>query len=534
VIPILGLTAAGGYVMWRLLVALFGDRPANLIPLAVFLLCPLSLRAAFWLTAAWTIIPLQFFIPAVLLAVLWYVRAPDRRRLALAGVAYAGALLSWEKALLILPLTAMFVLLYLGEGTGRARLSAVTRGTWRLWAVLGGLTAPYLAWYLTVSHWSTGQHLSASGAWRLVQVALGTTLAPMYLGGPWGVAPPPGGKAAVLVLPLGVRFLTWVGLALLIAVSIVLCRQAWRAWAMLGAYVALCIALVVAGRLGILGAAIGLDTRYLADSVPVLALALALAFSAPIDRRGDPGWDRRQLVVNVAGRDAVPLRARSERALRWGALAVVAAYAISAMVTGTKVANQAATYSVRPWFATVRTAIARHPAASVYDGWLPAAALPAILDPGATRLSRALGPIARDVRWDAPSGAMLAFDPDGHLVPAVVRPVTAAEPGPVPSCGYLVSRAPVTIAFPRRLGPLTWGVLLRYFTDERATGWVAVGAVRQDVKFDAGVHALTLVTRGPLAAVRVWGGGARVCVARVQAGTMAARPPAPPGAGSSG
>jgi len=46
VFPVLLLTLAGGVLMWKFLVALFGDRPATLIPLAFLMLCPLTVPAA--------------------------------------------------------------------------------------------------------------------------------------------------------------------------------------------------------------------------------------------------------------------------------------------------------------------------------------------------------------------------------------------------------------------------------------------------------------------------------------------------------
>src|SRR5207302_9482834 len=79
-------------------------------------------------------------------------------------------------------------------------------------------------------------------------------------------------------------------------------RQAWRGCILPGVYLALCLGPVASGRRNVIGSVIGLSSRYVGDWVPVLALALALAYAVPLDRRGDPSWRRREGPRRLAAR----------------------------------------------------------------------------------------------------------------------------------------------------------------------------------------------------------------------------------------
>ncbi|HEX9313110.1 MAG TPA: hypothetical protein VGA30_09885 [Actinomycetota bacterium] len=525
VAPVLIATFLGGVLMWRLLRALFGDRPANFIPLAVFMLCPLSVPPALWWAASLQTILLQVFIVATLFVVLRYVRAPSTWRLVTAGLVYAGALLFWEKALLILPLVVLFVALFLGEGTGRARLRSVSVRRWHLWAVLAGISAPYTAWYVSTARWQLTDRATFSELVQLSKTAVGSTVIPTFLGGPWAAS-----RGVLYQLASFPRLLTWAVAAAVVGVSLLFRRPAWRAWVLLGVYVGLDIALVASGRLGLIGPVIGLGARYFADSVPVFALALALAFMAPIERRNDPAWGGRVLVLDLGpqGRiKSLDLTSFGRSAARWGGslmrrwlvIAVVLAYAVSAMITSSRMAGVAGTFSARQWFATVRSNLALHQDASIVDGYLPRVIPPALF-PDAAKESRALAPIAPHVRWNAPAESMLIFDQDGRLRPAEVGRLASAEPGPVFGCGYLVNGEPVTAPLKHQLFSWTWGVKLSYLSNRPAPGFVTVDGDRQLVSFLPGRHTLTLVHAGTATAVTIEAGGSRVCVGDVVVGDL--------------
>jgi hypothetical protein len=531
VFPLLIVSLVGGLLMWRFLRALFGDRPANLIPLAVFMLCPLTLSPALWWTTALALIPQQAFIVAALFAALLYVREPSRRRLIVLGLAYVGGLLFWQKALLILPILVPFVLLYLGEGTGRVRMRNVSLGLWKMWAMLGLITATYMAWYLTVAEWQFGNHPTMSRVWRLTSIIFRYNIAPTYLGGPWSVPRHPVWNLELRQLPSLPLFLTWVAFGAIVGVSLVVRRQAWRAWTLPLTYIGSCIVLVAAARLNSwVGPLVGLDARYVADSVPVFALALGLAFLVPLERRRDPMWARRVIVIDVeAERSSEGSQRHRDDAATWRrawptprrfALAIVLIYAVSSLITGTRMAGLADAGSEKEWIATVKSEVASHPGASILDGHLPPNVLPAFWFPQAARLSRALGPIASGIRWDAPAEHILSFDATGHLRPVEVAHTSLIAPGPTRGCGYLVSRAPLTIPLDRARPAWRWGVQLLYFTNADADGYVTVDGDRQRVRFLRGPHSLTLTHFGKATSVTIQAGGYPVCVGSTWVGLL--------------
>ncbi len=532
VTPVLLTTFVGGVLMWKFLRALFGDRPANLVPLAVFMLCPLSVPPAMWWATGLGIIPLQVFIVATLFAVLRFVRSPSPGRLAAVGLVYAGALLWWEKSLLILPLAALFVLLFLGDGRGWARLRGVTAGRWQLWGVLGGISAAYLGWYLSVAKWQLTNRPTLVEVGRLANRTLGYTLIPTYVGGPWSVSHlsvSPWGF--VNELARGPRLITWALAAVLVMVSLVVRRAAWRAWVLPSVYASLCVLLVASGRLRFAGYVIGEATRYVADSVPVFAIGLALAFMVPLERRNDPGWARRVIVLDRGQGDqglkgsAPPEPIQGTARSRWSssrsfALGLVLIYATSALITSFKMVAAPKGNSAKEWLATVKSEVALHPTASVVNDFVPSSAVLAVAFPEVAKFSRALAPITPHIRWNAPDEHMLMFDTTGHLRPVQVGRLTTARPGPVLGCGYLVNGAPVTVPLKGKLFSWNWGVSLSYASNAPALGFITVDGDRQLVRFLRGHHALTLVHIGTATTVTIEGGASRICVGDVVVGGL--------------
>lgn len=524
--PLLALSFIGGLLMWRFLAALFGDQPANLIPLAAYMLCPLSLPSSFWWAAALTILPLQVFIVATLFAVLLYVRDRSILRLASAGLVYSGAVIFWEKAVLILPLTVLFVFLFLGQGSGGARLRSVSIRLWQLWAVLAGITLAYAGWYVAVAKGEVAGAPTLLQLQRLVGKTFGSTIIPTYLGGPWSVSAL--GKAFVSELPLLARLAAWLVAGLIVAVSLLRYRHAWRGWTLPILYIGFSTALVAVGRLPLIGAGSGLGSRYYADSVAVFAIGLALAFMVPLDRKNDRGWSPRVFILDAGpARARWPIRLRGVRrrsarppigASRKFAIVVTLVYAISALITSFRMAGVAQTDSAKDWLATVRTELRRHPRASVVDGYLPATAAPPALDQA--KLSWALAPIAPNIRWNAPDEHPLIFDGGGQLWPVQVGSATKTHPGPIPNCGYRTGGAPISISLERPLFSWSWGVRLAYSSLIRDEGSVTVDGDRQYVRYLRGSHVLILFHRGTATSVTIDSQTTPICVRALQVGLV--------------
>jgi hypothetical protein len=531
VLPVLAVTALGGVLIWKFLEALFGERSGNLVPLAVFMLCPLSTRSTLWWAASLQTIFLQVFIVASLFAALLYVRAPSWKRLSVVVLAYAGALLFWEKALLILPLMALFVVLFLGPGRGWSRIRRVTIGLWRMWLALTAITVPYVTWYFSVASAQLTYHPTATQIRRLSLDSFDYAVIPSYLGGPWRA--PSVGRAAVYQLPLAARTLVLLAFAAIVTTSLLLLRQAWRAWVLPFAYIGMTLGLVATSRIGVVGPIVGLDARYTADSVPIFALALGLAFMVPKDRERDRKWSKRSLVFEIGsgprrwslGGPAPRVMGMSPTATRRAlALSLVAAYAVSAMITNAGLAGLASKYSIKDWLANVRTSIDARPDASIVDDYLPPQASPLrALISDSVALSRVLAPIAQHVRWNAPSDSMYMFDHQGHLRPAALDSKGMANPGPVHHCGYPLNashphaRARLPVPLPERR---RWGVQLGYFSEKGATGEVTIDGDQQFVTFLPGLNPLFLVHRGAVSSVDLEVTDNPVCVSYVRVGIL--------------
>jgi hypothetical protein len=537
VAPLLVLSLCSGLLMWRLLVELFGDRPANLIPLAIFLLCPLTVPALVWI-AAGLAISFQLFMVATLFAVLRYVRQPSTRRLVWVGLAYAGGLLFWEKSLLILPSAALFAVLFLGEGSGRVRLRSVILRRWRMWTVFGAVTALYLVWYAVatpsqVNHWP-----------RLIEIGLLarttflTTIIPTSLGGPWSPATLGSVFGVINELPHVARYLTWGLFGAIVGGSVVWRRQAWRGWVFALSYAWMSIGLVVASnRFEVLGTLVGLAARYFADCVPALALGIGLAFMVPLDRGGDAAWGRRSFVELSLPRARALMfdflrdpEGGTGRASWWTArkvaVGVVLVYATSALITGTKMAGQGGVRSAKAWLANAKSELAAYPAASIFDSLLPPKAVsqPQWV-PESAKLSVALRGITRDVRWNAASDRMLAFDEGGRLRPAQVMPGIEVPLGPVVGCGYQTEPSGwFTTPLGAPLFLWQWGLSLTYSTDSDHDGFVTVDGDRQAVRFHKGVHTLILVHDGTAGSVIVESQKAPVCVGVIVLGEVRPSP----------
>jgi hypothetical protein len=556
IVPVLLLTLAAGWLMWRFLKALFGDRPGNLIPLAVFMLCPLSVPAVVWLAAALGALSVQLAVVLTLFAVLRYVRHPSAWHLVLVGASFVGGLLFWEKTLLVVPTAVVFVLLFLGEGRGWERLKNVTVGRWRLWATFAGVSALYLVWYLSATV-SQQTHLpSALEIGRLARTTFLTTLIPTFLGGPWSLGHWP---VFGVILPLGplLRVLVWAGFAALVAISLVRRRQAWRGWVLALAYVVASIGIIVSSnRFVILGELIGIAARYFADCVPALALGFGLAYMVPLERVGDPSWGYTTLwerVVQqatpglVARARAVTLnalryreppgwskakRARPSRRLRiprWTArtfaVSAILLYGMSSLITGSKLAIQGKERSTTHWLANVKAELAAHPTASIFNALLPRRAVSVPFRVGFFPEQKiTLKPISARVQWNAPSNRMLIFDDRGHLRPLEMAPITTTTPGPIAGCGYLTSPTGWFVAkLDAPLVPWQWVVRLDYFTSTSHEGYVTLGTDRQRVPFRRGLHSLTLIHEGTGQWVTVESPQTAVCVGKILVGNV--RPP---------
>jgi hypothetical protein len=289
---ILVFIAASSLAALRLLRTLFGERPAILVPLAVYLLCPLTLPATGWWSAAIETIPLQLAVFMALNAHVTYVRSGRLRHVAAASGWIAFGLLFFVKALVLPPLLfAITAAFFAGGGSWLDGIKIAARRHWKAWLPYAVLLAGYGA-VLTTALRTAATPLqlptSAGAVVTFGSVLMWRTFIPGALGGPW-LWSGPGGSYALANTPTVMSWLAVLIAAAVVAGSILLWRPAWRSWAILAGWLVMADMLpVIAARFNFLPPVIfGDETRYVADAVPILAICVGLAVIPLVAPQGE-------------------------------------------------------------------------------------------------------------------------------------------------------------------------------------------------------------------------------------------------------
>ena len=286
--------AAASIAAYRLLRDLFGERPAILIPLAIYLLSPLTMPDLGIWSSAMESVPLQLATFLALSAHLRYVRTRRWPYLAASAFWMVFGLIFFEKGL-VLPLLLFGVTAaYLVDR--RSLLGGIfnaLRKYWLAWLLYIVLAIGYLAVLAEALHTSTSQPkvpISASGVLTFVWELLRDTFIPGSIGGPWQWFPVAGNSFSFAAPPPALVGISIAVLLAIVVVSIWLRPVAWRAWLILAVWLAAADMLPVAiGRINTFNPSVlGLETRYVADAMPVLAICVGLAFlpvmAQPSDR----------------------------------------------------------------------------------------------------------------------------------------------------------------------------------------------------------------------------------------------------------
>ncbi|MFB4278787.1 MULTISPECIES: ArnT family glycosyltransferase [unclassified Nonomuraea] len=270
------LQAAASVVFLVLLRRLFGDRAGVLAALAVFVFSPLTVPAMSWWSAALNAVPLQLALVAALAAHIRYVREGKGRWHALIWTAVGMA---FSTKGVFIPFVILGVTsAYLGKGPWlRAVLTELRRPGW--WAQ-GLLLAGYAVLYLLRRDTAGSDALTGPKAEvvpGLVRRLLGETFPTGAVGGPlrWGGVTTTGGLADPAPATV---IASWVVIALLVVVTCAYRRRAWRAWAILAAYVVVADAVPTVIARATAWDLVGAETRYVADAAVLFALCLALAW----------------------------------------------------------------------------------------------------------------------------------------------------------------------------------------------------------------------------------------------------------------
>jgi hypothetical protein len=522
----LAILAATSFAMLRMLRTLFGNRPAILIPLGLFLFSPLSLTAASMWSVAQEMLPLELAMFMAVDAHVRYLRGGRMRHAVAATGWLLFGLAATDKGIVVLlllfALTAAFFVPDPGIHWAKAAVRAVVRYR-RAWLLYGLLLAGYLAVFFIQLTGSTSQPGRPGSPERVASLSvtlLESNLVPGALGGPWrwwegGLGYAQAGS------PMMLEELSW-AVALVIVIVSCLCRvRAWRAWAILFGWIATAdIVPIVIGRLQLFPATLlGVQTRYLTDATGVIALCVGLAF-LPL-----AGEQNAYRIRASARRVRVPVRA--------AVTALVGVFLAGAVVSSRSLESATATTVMhsRSYIATMRVALTHAPrGATIVDGATPAF----IMYPGFFWLqgytSKVGGAIAsseppRQLAWTHSSvgavGQPMIFNDRGQLLPAQVMGVSSWPPPPGKTC-WSVAPGGTSIPLGATLYRWPWTLRLLY------SGPAGVLAARfggnwSTVTAPAGTHVvyLPVLGSGNMVTVKLPGAGtSAACVTDLTVGTF--------------
>jgi hypothetical protein len=503
-VVLLVLQVAASLTVWAVLRELVGPRLGAVIPLSLYLFSPLTLGSFLWYAASIQAVPLQLTLAGCLLFHVRYLRRGSAKDAAAGLVVFVLGLFFWEKALLVVPVLAAVTVLWFSTGGPVRRVVDAVSRHWQVWLAYLVLSVGYLVLYLTTVAWQLKTGGDPGSTVELAREAVVNGLVPALFGGPYAHFPAGLGLAADA--PLSVQLVFLQLLALVVVGTMVVYRGAWRAWVLLGGYVLLDVLLLASGRIDVLGPMIGRDIRYLADVSVVAAVALALALFPT-----DP---------DSASRRRFDLGGALDRPLVAGFVLLV--YVNSCWITSLGMVQRWSETSAEPYVRTAQADLRRLGDVVVYDRQPPVDVLsPWFLED--SRVSRIIGPLPEQPRFDAPTDDLRVVDDQGRLRPAQVQVATGSLPGPDAGCGWAVTGAAgATIPIQQSLYPWRWTARISYFAGVATKGKVTLGDRTVPVRFKKGLNTLFVVHTGGVDDVRISGlaPGRTVCVPEVAIGQI--------------
>jgi hypothetical protein len=531
---ILAFVTACCLALLRVLRTLFGNRPAILIPLVVYLFSPLALAAVDWWTVAAQTLPLEL---SIFMAVDAHVRYLRSGRIAKAVAAAGWMLLGMatvEKGALIPLLLLGFTSAFFVEGRWPAAVVRTLRQHWRAWLLYGVLLAGYCVLFFIRLPGSTSPPGYRGPLSQIVSFAttlLGTTLVPGVLGGPWRWTTLGDGYAQA-ASPVALQQLSWAVALLVVVGSCVYRAHAWRAWAILLGWIAAADMLpVVIGRLAAMPAALlGLQARYVTDAATVLALCIGFAF---LPLAGGEGAASSQAPAAGQRAAASPAdQAAAQATAQWArgaARLVLAIFLVGSFWSLQALEGITNPTAARSYIATARAAVAKAPRGTlIVDAPTPAMIMNPIFFNPYGNTSYVIGALARadparHLSWTrSPHGVvrrLMIFDTNGQLRPAVVAGVPSRPLPPGQRC-WSVTPAGTRVPLQRPLFQWGWTVRLDY-SGPAVDLVLRLGGKWAVVTLPAGAHAMYVPLAGSgngvtIDLLRPWPGG---CLTGVTVGT---------------
>jgi hypothetical protein len=518
------MLAVAGLMAFRLLRTLFGTRPAILVPLAIYLLTPMTMPDLGWWTSAIESLPLQIATLGALNAQVYYVRTGRFRHAVAAAAWLFVGLFFFEKAV-VLPLLLLGVSSgFLIDGRWLVAIRRCLVQYWRGWVLQVVLVGVYLVVLDRSLHTSSvkpGIPGSAGGVLTFIWEIIKDTFLPGAFGGPWRWLPSGDSEYAYSLPPGTLAWLSVVVAVLIILASIMYRKHAWRAWVILAGWLlAADIVPVLIGRITELGPGIiGLETRYVADAAPVLAICLGLAF-----------WP-------VVGRpDTVRLRRAAPRASHPGRLvaaALVGTFIVGSVWSVQDYQNVTTSVPDRVFIANARLAVSQAPDGTViYDERVPSSLMLGIfgLYAFASGLVKPMESSAElvSVRWTTrPYGTidhLMVFAPNGTLHQVAVFGVGILPARGQPCLSKRRGPRRVVLVFRHSTPAASLVLQVPYVAASRVNGndlIVSYGGSSQVLTVQTGLHNAYLPVNGSADSVTLSGTAVTgLCVGPVQAGVV--------------
>ncbi|MDA8371279.1 MAG: hypothetical protein M0026_15635 [Nocardiopsaceae bacterium] len=404
----LAFQAGAAVAVFCLLWELFGRRWAIIAPLAVYAFAPLTMPVLAWWSAALNAVPFQLAIALALLWTVRYLRTGEGRYGWLAAGAVVLGMAFSVKAMFLPPLLFVFSAAFLTPGRFPRVIRTALDRDLPFWIGMALLSIGHGLVYLSKQDTAEGEGAGMPDGKNALTMALrllGEAFPAGAVGGPleWAPVTPAGGllnPATAMVIA------AWSVLGVLVLVSLLTRRRAWRAWAILAGYLIVVDVLPTLIARGRYEGLVGYDPRYVADAALVFALCLALAFLPARDE--ETGVYRRRLPVK---------RVRDVTA------AATAVFVLAAGYSTYTFADTLSGDRVRWYLDTVRGSMEVIPAeAGIYPRPVPED----IVLPwnGPRRLSSlVLSPLADEgvaerIRNPEPANSAMVFNDAGHLVGA--------------------------------------------------------------------------------------------------------------------
>jgi hypothetical protein len=520
------LLAAAGLAALRVLRTLFGDRAAILIPLTIYLLTPLTLPDDSWWSSAIESVPLQIAIFMALNSHVHYVRTGLFRKACAAAAWLAVGLFFFEKALVIPLLLFAVTAGFLMDGPLAASVRRCAMQYWRAWLMYGVLLAGYIALFavsLRTSSIQPGSPGSLHGTFTFATDLATKTFVPGAVGGPWQWLAAADGAYAYSAPPAELAWLSWIVAVAIVAASIWASRTAWRAWVILAGWIVTADMLpVIIGRLRDLSPALlGLETRYVADAAPVLAICVGLAFWPVVGQRAANSASRARRGLAVSGQV-------------WNATAagVIGAFVIGSIWSAQAYQNSTSAVPARTYITNARAALMQAPKGTlVLDRMVPQFLMLGIFKQYAYT-SAVVGAIGRHelparLRWiKQPDGTLdhlMAFGQDGRLHEVRVYGRTSVPIYSSHRC-WPVRRGRVVVPFTSPTGTGTQALRIGYLASAHAIRQDVTVTYGRDVQLlpiAPGLHSAYLPVHGSTGHIIVTGFAVSdLCIGDVQAGIL--------------